>query len=113
MESNQRQHPSHRREQLQHTYREYLSQYKSINAELSDLAWTLADLEQQITLLTGRFNEAPDSHIEQRLHDLQHWKESLEDIVLRQMDRADELSILIGELRRHLSDDSSVDDSTN
>jgi uncharacterized protein YdcH (DUF465 family) len=86
---------------LHKLYREQLSQYKSVNAVLHDLAWTLSELEQQIAALLGDV-DTTDENETQRLSDLRRWKSALEDSVLRQMLRADELAAQVASVRARL-----------
>jgi uncharacterized protein YdcH (DUF465 family) len=90
-------------EQLHSMYREQLSQYKSANAVLHDLAWTLSELEQQIATMQDESADAPPDKAQvQRLSDLRRWKAMLEDTVLRQMLRADELAAQVARVRADL-----------
>lgn len=72
--------------------RELLGALKTVNAELADLEWTLAELEQQIGALAAELTGAYDSAVERRLRDLRRWRGVLEERVLRQMYRAEELN---------------------
>lgn len=69
--------------------RKLLSTYKTINGELADLTWTLAELEQQIAALTAEAPPIPE--LSTRLDDLRRWQGLLEERILRHMYRADEL----------------------
>lgn len=90
-------------------YREQLSEYKTVNAELADLAWTLAELEQQIAGLRDEIAVQSGEQPEARLRDLQRWHEGLEERVLRQMFRAEALAQEVAELRRSLSTQAKLD----
>lgn len=98
------------RERVHKRFREQLAEYKSVNAELSDLSWTLAELEQQLAGL-AQAPDAQDSKVERRLGDLRRWKESLEENVLRHMYRAEELAASIAEMRRTIADLLENDES--
>ncbi|MBX0331397.1 hypothetical protein K2Z83_27475 [Oscillochloris sp. ZM17-4] len=91
------------REQLRQQYREQISQYKSANAELADVAWTLSELEQQISALEAELAEHEDKHLARRIRDLRRWRSSLEDSVLRQMYRAEEIAGEVAQLRTALN----------
>ncbi|NNJ13563.1 hypothetical protein EKD04_024875 [Chloroflexales bacterium ZM16-3] len=91
------------REQLRQQYREQLSQYKSANAELADISWTLSELEQQIGTLEGELAAHDDKHLARRIRDLRRWRSSLEDSVLRRMYRAEALSAEVDQLRSALN----------
>lgn len=93
------------RAQLRLRYRDVLDQYRSMNAELSDLSWTLADLEQQIAALDAQPGAASDAAYTRRVSDLRRWKEALEENVLQHMYRTEELAAEVAELRRQLKDD--------
>lgn len=97
--------PDEERAQLQLRYRERLDQYRSLNAELSDLSWTLADLEQQIAALSAQPGDQPGTAHERRISDLRRWKEALEENILQHMYRTEELAAEVAELRRILKDD--------
>jgi chromosome segregation ATPase len=92
------------RARVHQRYRKLLAEYKSVNAELSDLSWTLAELEQQIGGLLEEYAAHPERSLERRLRDLRRWKESLEESVLRHMYRAEELADLLTEMRRTIAD---------
>ncbi|NJM07152.1 hypothetical protein HC891_14660 [Candidatus Gracilibacteria bacterium] len=98
-------------DRLHKLYREQLSQYKSANAVLHDLAWTLAELEQQITALISDASEREqtDETHTRRLSDLQRWKTALEDSVLRQMLRADELAAQVASARAQLHNSTGAE----
>jgi predicted nucleic acid-binding Zn-ribbon protein len=80
--------------------RELLGTYKTVNAELADLTWTLAELEQQIATLTDEAAVSPSPSASRRLDDLQRWQDTLEERILRLMYRADELMAAIERLPR-------------
>ncbi|EFO79668.1 hypothetical protein OSCT_2450 [Oscillochloris trichoides DG-6] len=88
--------------QLRQHYYDQLSRYKSANAELADVAWTLAELEQQIANLEGDFERTNDERIAHRLRDLRRWRGSLEETVLRNMYRAEALLAEVTQLRQEL-----------
>jgi len=90
--------------QAHQRYHEALAEYKSVNGELSDLSWTLAELEQQIASLVAEHIARPEPSLERRLRDLRRWKESLEETVLRHMYRAEELAAALAEMRRTIAD---------
>lgn len=83
-----------------HERRELLGTYKTVNAELADLTWTLAELEQQIATLADETAASPSPGATQRLDDLQRWQDTLEERILRLMYRADELMAAIERLPR-------------
>lgn len=91
------------RQQLFRHYREQLSRYKSANAELADVAWTLAELEQQISTLEADLAQNYDDYLAQRIKDLRRWRDSLEESVLQHMFLADELSDQVAQLRTALT----------
>jgi predicted nucleic acid-binding Zn-ribbon protein len=97
--------PDEERAQLRLRYRERLNQYRSLNAELSDLSWTLADLEQQIAGLRGQLGDPPEAAQARRITDLRRWKETLEENILKHMYHTEELAAEVAELRRLLKDD--------
>lgn len=103
-------HAADDQERLLKLYREQLSAYKSVNAELSDLSWTLADLEQQIAGLAADLAAEPNPGLERRLSDLRRWKETMEESVIRHMYRAEELAASIADLRRILQAPPDNDD---
>lgn len=90
------------REVLRRQYREHLSRYKSANADLADIAWTLSELEQQIGGLEDERKQSNDPYLSQRLSDLRRWRDSLEEAVLRHMYLTEELSTEIAQLRAAL-----------
>lgn len=92
------------RERLMKLYREQIGQYKSVNAELADLEWTLADVERQIAEL--RMHEEPVAEVMQarRLSDLERWKSSLEEGILQRLYRAEALAAAVAGLRDALRD---------
>lgn len=98
--------PGAERAQLRLRYRDRLDQYRSLNAELSDLSWTLADLEQQIAALGAQLGDTSDPAQLRRIGDLRRWKEALEENILQHMYRTEELAAEVAELRRQLKDDS-------
>ncbi len=89
------------REQLHQQYRDQLSQYKSANASLADIAWTLSELEQQIGTLET--NQEPDPQLARRISDLRRWRSTLEETVLRHMYRTEELMATVAQLRTALA----------
>lgn len=97
--------PHEERSQLQLRYRDRLDQYRSLNAELSDLSWTLSDLEQQIAALSAQPDGQPGAAQHRRISDLRRWKEALEENILQHMYRTEELAAEVAELRRLLKDE--------
>jgi hypothetical protein len=79
--------------------RELLGSYQTVNGELADLTWTLAELEQQIALLTDEAATSAKPTIITRLNDLRRWQSTLEERILRLMYRADELMAALERLR--------------
>ncbi|WP_129628116.1 hypothetical protein [Candidatus Oscillochloris fontis] len=92
--------------QLRQQYQEQLSRYKSANAELADVSWTLAELEQQIANLAEDYERSNDERIAHRLRDLRRWRDVLEETVLRNMYRTDAISAEVAQLRQALEADS-------
>jgi septal ring factor EnvC (AmiA/AmiB activator) len=91
------------RERLLKQYREQVGHYKSVNAELADLEWTLADVERQIEALRREAAATPDEAIARRLHDLTRWKGSLEEGILQRLYRVEALVAAIARLRAELN----------
>ncbi len=89
--------PPEEGQRLRQQHRALLGALKTANAELADLAWTLSELEQQITALVAEQSTRQDSAVSRRIGDLRRWRSTLEDRVLRHMLRVDELE---GEIRR-------------
>jgi hypothetical protein len=85
-------------ELLHEQRRKLLSTYKTINGELADLTWTLAELEQQIAALTAEASPTPE--LSTRLDDLRRWQGLLEERILRHMYRADELMAELAHLKQ-------------
>jgi chromosome segregation ATPase len=79
-------------ERRRRRHRELLSSLKTVNAELSDLEWTLTELEQQIGSLEAEHDLLPEAALARRIRDLRRWRGVLEERVLRQMYRAEELN---------------------
>jgi uncharacterized protein YdcH (DUF465 family) len=94
------------REQLRQQYRNQLSQYKSANAELADIAWTLSELEQQISALEAERERNADAHLARRISDLRRWRGALEETVLRHMYRTEEIMATVAQLRIALGQDA-------
>ncbi|NTW01936.1 MAG: hypothetical protein HGA19_11705 [Oscillochloris sp.] len=94
-------------EQLLRKYRDQLSQFKSANAELADTAWTLAELEQQLSTLEDEIAAQPNDNLIRRINDLRRWRDSLEEAVLRNMYRTEELSAEVADLRNALAQEAS------
>lgn len=92
------------RERLMKLYREQIGQYKSVNAELADLEWTLADVERQIDALRAQLATAADPMQARRLADLERWKNSLEEGILQRLYRAEALAADVARLRDTLRD---------
>jgi hypothetical protein len=92
------------RERLIKLYREQVSQYKSVNAELTDLEWTLTDVERQITDLRTQIPTGGEAAALRRLNDLARWKNTLEEAVLQRLYRAEALATAVAELRTTLRD---------
>jgi septal ring factor EnvC (AmiA/AmiB activator) len=101
--------PSDQRDQLRQEYRDQLGQYKSANAELADIAWTLSELEQQISALETDLEHGPDPQLARRISDLRRWRGVLEETVLRHMYRTEELLAEVAQLRAALSQDAPAD----
>jgi hypothetical protein len=93
------------REELRRHYREQLSRYKSANAELADICWTLADLEQQISALEDELAAGDNWHLDRRIRDLRRWRDVLEESALRRMYRTEELSAEVAQLRSALNEE--------
>ncbi|MFQ3661110.1 MAG: hypothetical protein SNJ69_01815 [Chloroflexaceae bacterium] len=91
------------REDVARRYRELLSTYKTINAEVAELAWSLADLEQQIATLAASTGVA-GARLRQRLRDLRHQRDALEEQALQRMDQAEAIAGELARLRRALDD---------
>ncbi|MGQ9928535.1 MAG: hypothetical protein ACUVS4_16920 [Chloroflexaceae bacterium] len=89
------------RENVVRQYRELLSAYKTLNAEVTELAWVLADLEQEIGTLTAATGAA-GARVRQRLRDLRRQRDALEEQALRQMDQAETIAAELARLRRAL-----------
>lgn len=96
---------SDERAQLRLRYRERLDQYRSVNGELSDLSWTLADLEQQIATLSSQQGTLPDVRQERRINDLRRWRDALEENILQHMYHTEALAAEVAELRQLLKDE--------
>ncbi len=90
------------RERLVKLYREQIGAYKSVNAELADLEWTLADVERQIGSLREQSDAAGAAASAWHLRDLEHWKNALEEGVLQRMYRAEALATAIAQLHNEL-----------
>ncbi|NWF81715.1 MAG: hypothetical protein HXY37_16985 [Chloroflexi bacterium] len=89
------------RERLVRQYRDLLGEYKTVNAELADRSWTLAELEQQIAALEAA--AAPgDRRAAGRLRALRHWRGTLEEQVLAHMYRAEAIAAELARLRAAL-----------
>lgn len=97
------------RERLLKQYREQVGHYKSVNAELADLEWTLADVERQIEALRREAAATPDEAIARRLHDLTRWKGSLEEGILQRLYRVEALVAAIARLRAELNLQDAAD----
>lgn len=90
------------RERLARRYRDLLGEYKTVNAELTDVAWTLADLEQQIAALDATANKT-SPHTQQRLLDLRRQRDALEEQALQRMYRAEAMAEELARLRAALA----------
>jgi predicted nucleic acid-binding Zn-ribbon protein len=91
------------REDVARRYRELLSAYKTLNAEVADLAWALADLEQEIATLAAATGAA-GARARQRLRDLRRQRDALDEQALRQMDQAETIAAELARLRRALDE---------
>ncbi len=89
------------REDVARRYRELLSTYKTINAEVAELAWSLADLEQEIATLAAS-TVAAGARLRQRLRDLRQQRDALEEQALRRMDQAEAIAAELARLRQTL-----------
>jgi predicted nucleic acid-binding Zn-ribbon protein len=94
------------REELRQQYRDRLSQYKSANADLADIAWTLSELEQQISALEAERSRGASEQLDRRIRDLRRWRNTLEENVLRHMYRTEELLEAVAQLRSALAQDA-------
>jgi uncharacterized protein YdcH (DUF465 family) len=94
-------------EELRQQYRDRLSQYKSANAELADIAWTLSELEQQISTLEADHSHQASKQLDRRIRDLRRWRSALEENVLRHMYRTEELLSAVAQLRSALAEDDA------
>jgi septal ring factor EnvC (AmiA/AmiB activator) len=92
------------RAQLHQQYRNQISQYKSANAELADIAWTLSELEQQISALEADLAQEHTPHLARRISDLRRWRGALEETVIRHMYRTEELLAEVDQLRAALAE---------
>jgi chromosome segregation ATPase len=90
------------REELRQQYRDQLSRYKSANAELADISWTLSELEQQLSALEADLSHEASESLERRIRDLRRWRGALEENVLRHMYRTEELLSTVAQLRNAL-----------
>lgn len=90
---------------VQQQRRELLSIYKTINGELADLNWTLAELEQQIASLTAELSVATHPETQRRLLDLRRWQGALEERILSHLYQIDEVLAALERLQsdRHRS----------
>ena len=90
---------------LQQRRRELLGIYKTINGELADLNWTLAELEQQIATLAAEVTVAAHPETRLRLLDLRRWQGALEERILSHLYRVDEVLAALERLQtdRHRS----------
>ena len=88
-------------------YRELLNTYKTANEKLHDLSWRLHDIDEEIAVLVRECAdlsaEAAEA-LQQQVTDLRFWKSTLEDMILRQMLRIDELGSTLAHLRRSLNE---------
>lgn len=91
------------REDVARRYRELLSTYKTLNAELAEMAWSLADLEQEIATLTAATGAA-GARVRQRLRDLRRQRDILEEQSLQRMEQAEAIAAELGRLRRALGE---------
>ncbi len=98
--------PGDGRTQLHQQYHNQLSQYKSANAALADVAWTLSELEQQIRTLDAELEREASPQLARRINDLRRWRGVLEETVLRHMYRAEEILAEVTRLRAALAQDA-------
>jgi len=89
------------RARLQKQQRDLLGALKTVNAELADLSWTLAELEQQIAALAADQHAQHEAAAARRIGDLQRWRSAIEERVLRHMFRADALAAELAALFIH------------
>jgi hypothetical protein len=91
---------------VQQRRRELLSIYKTINGELADLNWTLAELEQQIATLAAESSDATHPEARLRLLDLRRWQGALEERILGHLYQIDEVLAALEQLQagRHRSE---------
>ena len=88
------------------TYRERLSDYKTINASLHDLNWRLADLDDEIAELAVQREVEDAAPLRQRHADLLRWKTALEESIIRQMLQADEIASAVEQARQQVRQES-------
>mgnify|MGYP005866082247 CR=1 FL=1 len=89
------------RERLARQYRDLLGEYKTVNAELADHSWTLAELEQQIAALEAAATPG-DQRAAERLRALRRWRGTLEEQVLAHMYRVEAIAAELARLRAAL-----------
>ncbi len=87
-------------ERLSRWHREQLHQLKNANASIHDLAWELEEVEQRLQALVMQREGPIDILLERELQDLLRRKAELEDSMIHQMLRTDELVAQLEDLKQ-------------
>ncbi len=89
-------------EWLTRRHREQLEQLKTTNAALHELAWEIEEVEQRLRELFAQREGPTDILAEREINELQRRQAELEDEMLHQMLRADELAAQVAHVQREL-----------
>lgn len=87
---------------LRRTHRRRLGQLKNTHALQSDLAWQLDELEERLRDLYELRDGPTDILIEREISSLEEQRSALEDRVLHEMIRIDELTAQITRVQQEL-----------
>lgn len=89
-------------EGLTQQHREQLHQLKSANATLHELAWEIEEVEQRLQALLGQQEGPIDILTEREIKELKRQHAELEDRMLDQMLRTDELAAQVARVQQEM-----------
>lgn len=89
-------------EGLSRQHREQLDQLKNTNAVLHEIAWDIEEIEQRLYALLAQREGPIDILAEREINELQRQQADLEDQMLHEMLRADELAAQVAHVQQEI-----------
>lgn len=94
-------------EPLDRLQRAQLDELKSANAMLHELAWEIEEVEQRLQVLVAQREGPTDIFLEREINELKRRHVALEDQLIHQMLRADELAAKVETVQQQMGQRSA------